>query len=64
MSTRRTLEIASNSLASALAGGWIAPDAMIVWEEAAPPPPVAGLARIDQRRYGDTTVTLLRPENA
>lgn len=58
------LGLGERALASALAGGWIAPDAMIVWEEAAPPPPVAGLARIDQRRYGDTTVTLLRPENA
>lgn len=58
------LGLGERALASALAGGWIAPDAMIVWEEAAPPPPVPGLARIDQRRYGDTTVTLLRPENA
>ena len=58
------LGLGERALASALAGGWIAPDAMIVWEEAAPPPPVAGLARIDQRRYGDTTVTLLRPEAA
>ncbi|QEU07606.1 16S rRNA (guanine(966)-N(2))-methyltransferase RsmD [Paracoccus yeei] len=58
------LGLGERALASALAGGWIAPNAMIVWEEAAPPPPVPGLARIDQRRYGDTTVTLLRPENA
>ncbi|MFV0382795.1 16S rRNA (guanine(966)-N(2))-methyltransferase RsmD [Paracoccus sp. (in: a-proteobacteria)] len=49
------------ALASALAGGWIAPQAMIVWEESTPPAPVAGLERIDQRKYGDTVVTLLRP---
>lgn len=53
--------LGEKALTNALAGGWIAPTAMIVWEEAAPPPPVAGLAQIDQRRYGDTVITLLRP---
>ncbi|AHM03804.1 16S rRNA (guanine(966)-N(2))-methyltransferase [Roseibacterium elongatum DSM 19469] len=47
---------------SALAGGWIAPGAMIVWEENAPPLPPAGLSQIDQRSYGGTTLTLLRAE--
>ncbi len=37
--------------------GWFAPDALIVWEEAAPPN-LTGLTFVDQRRYGDTTVTL------
>jgi len=53
--------LGEQALSLALAGGWIAPGAMIVWEEAAPPPAVEGLERIDQRKYGDTTVTLLRP---
>jgi len=53
--------LGERALSSALGGGWIAPGAMIVWEEAAPPPAVEGLERIDQRKYGDTTVTLLRP---
>lgn len=48
------------ALASAQEGGWIAPGAVVVWEEAAPPPPVPGLTPLDQRRYGDTVVTLLR----
>lgn len=52
------------ALANALAGGWIGPQAMVVWEEAAPPAAVAGLDQIDQRRYGDTTITLLRPRQA
>ncbi|MFT4012490.1 MAG: 16S rRNA (guanine(966)-N(2))-methyltransferase RsmD [Paracoccus sp. (in: a-proteobacteria)] len=56
--------LGERALASALAGGWIAPGAMVVWEEAAPPAPVPGLARIDQRQYGDTVITLLRPEPA
>ncbi|SMO95168.1 16S rRNA (guanine(966)-N(2))-methyltransferase RsmD [Paracoccus laeviglucosivorans] len=53
--------LGERALQSALAGGWIAPGAMVVWEEAAAPPPVAGLEQIDQRQYGDTVVTLLRP---
>lgn len=52
--------LGERALASAREGGWIAPGAMVVWEEAAPPPPVAGLDPFDQRRYGDTVVTLLR----
>ncbi|MDO5631746.1 MAG: 16S rRNA (guanine(966)-N(2))-methyltransferase RsmD [Paracoccus sp. (in: a-proteobacteria)] len=47
------------ALQSALDGGWIAPGATIVWEESRPPAPPAPLTRIDQRRYGDTLVTLL-----
>ena len=37
-----------------------APDALVVWEEDTAPLPPSGLAQIDQRRYGDTLVTLLR----
>jgi 16S rRNA (guanine966-N2)-methyltransferase len=51
------------ALAAALAGGWLAPGALVIWEEAAgplPPPPPAGLARLDRRRYGQTEVTILR----
>lgn len=52
--------LGESALASALAGGWIAPAALIAWEEDTPPLPSAGLTQIDQRRYGDTLVTLLR----
>jgi 16S rRNA (guanine966-N2)-methyltransferase len=48
------------ALASASAGRWLAPDALVVWEEGSPPPPPAGFAMLDQRRYGDTVVTLMR----
>ncbi len=41
-------------------GGWLAPDAIIVWEENAPMNAPAGFQRIDKRKYGDTHVTLLR----
>ncbi|WP_158965283.1 16S rRNA (guanine(966)-N(2))-methyltransferase RsmD [Chachezhania sediminis] len=40
--------------------GWIAPDALIVWEENAPMAAPAGFLPDESRRYGDTHVTLLR----
>ena len=48
------------ALTSCLAGGWLAPGALVVWEEGTPPaiPPAFDL--LDQRRYGDTWVTILR----
>lgn len=49
------------ALAAARNGGWIAPDAMIVWEEGTAPTPPEGFSLLDQRRYGDTFVTLLAP---
>ena len=47
------------ALQSALEGGWIAPGATVVWEEGRPPVPPAPLVQTDQRRYGDTLVTIL-----
>jgi len=41
-------------------GGWLAPDAFVVWEEGAPPAPPEGFRPLDQRRYGDTIVTILK----
>lgn len=48
------------ALAAASKGGWLAPGAMVVWEEGTPPQVPEGFATLDQRRYGDTVVTLLR----
>ena len=47
------------ALAVAQKGGWLAPGAVVVWEEAIAPTLPLGFARLDQRRYGDTVVTLL-----
>lgn len=47
------------ALASAVAQGWLAPHATVMWEESAPQTPPAGFALLDQRRYGDTWVTLM-----
>jgi 16S rRNA (guanine966-N2)-methyltransferase len=54
--------LGEKALASALSGGWIAPGALVVWEESAPPLPPAGLTLLDQRSYGGTVITLLRLE--
>lgn len=48
------------AIMSALEGGFVAPGAMIVWEESIPPKLPASLTQLDQRRYGDTLVTLAR----
>jgi 16S rRNA (guanine966-N2)-methyltransferase len=48
------------ALTAALARGWIAPGAMVVWEERASPALPEGFALADQRKYGDTVVTLLK----
>ncbi|TVS04641.1 MAG: 16S rRNA (guanine(966)-N(2))-methyltransferase RsmD [Rhodobacteraceae bacterium] len=47
------------ALASARAGGWLAPGARVVLEESAPQPAPEGFTLIDQRRYGETWLTLL-----
>lgn len=40
--------------------GWIAPDALVVWEENVAQVPPDGFRFEDTRRYGDTHITLLR----
>lgn len=52
--------LGQQALASARSGGWIAPGALVVWEEAAPMMPPPGLTLLDRRTYGGTTITLLR----
>jgi len=54
--------LGERALEAALAGGWIAPGALVVWEESAPVTAPAGLALLDQRRYGDTVITILERE--
>ncbi len=41
---------------------WIAPGALIIWEESTPPRPPAGFAQLDQRKYGDTLITVLQAD--
>lgn len=52
--------LGERALLAAHAGGWIAPGAMVVWEEGVAPPVPEGFSVTDQRKYGDTVVTLLK----
>jgi 16S rRNA (guanine966-N2)-methyltransferase len=51
--------LAEQALRSALDGGWLTPDALVVVEEAASSPfgPVEGLTQVERRDWGDTNVT-------
>ena len=53
-------DLGGKALIAAKDAGWLATDALIVWEESraqiAPP----GFTSLDQRRYGDTWVSFLR----
>lgn len=55
--------LGEKAVISALEGGWIAPDAMIIWEEARPPDIPAPLVLIDQRKYGDSIVSLAKVQD-
>ncbi|PWJ22207.1 16S rRNA (guanine(966)-N(2))-methyltransferase RsmD [Jannaschia seohaensis] len=46
------------AMAALLAQGWVAPGALIVWEDAAAPVLPEGLVQLDSRTYGGTVVTL------
>ncbi|TNC71822.1 RsmD family RNA methyltransferase [Rubellimicrobium roseum] len=50
------------ALGAALAGGWLTPGAVVVWEEAEPQMPLPGTALLDRRSYGGTWITLLGVE--
>ena len=55
--------LAERALASARDGGWLAPDALIVVEEAtqaAFKPPEEGFQELERRRYDDTELVFLR----
>ena len=56
--------LGGKTLASARDGGWIAPDAIIVLEHAAAEdiPAADWLRIIDQRRYGETMISIFRAE--
>jgi 16S rRNA (guanine966-N2)-methyltransferase len=52
--------LGERALSAAAQGRWLASGAMVVWEEGTAPPVPEGFALADQRKYGDTIVTLLR----
>ena len=54
------LGLGEKAMAAVLAGGWISQGAMVVWEDTVAPVPPSALDQLDQRRYGDTMVSLFR----
>ena len=57
------LGLGVKALASAQTAGWIAPNALIVWEESSAQPAPRGFTTLDSRRYGDSWVTFLRADS-
>ncbi len=55
-------KLGERALASATAGGWLVPGAVVIWEESAPQVPPPAFVLLDRRRYGETHLTLLRYE--
>ncbi len=52
--------LGARALGSAQAGGWLAPGAVVVWEESAAQEPSEGFTLLDHRQYGQTWLTILR----
>ena len=48
------------AIAAAIKGGWVASDALIVWEDSADIAPPDTLELLDQRKYGDTRISILQ----
>jgi len=48
------------ALKAATAGGWLADDALVVWEESTAQLAPSGFAQLDTRRYGDTHITIIQ----
>lgn len=55
-----SMGLGEKAIASALKNRWIAPGATIVWEDAKTPQITAPLSLIDQRKYGQSIVTIAR----
>lgn len=51
--------LGEKALKVAQAGGWIAEDALIIWEENAPMSPPEGYDLRDARKYGDSHITVM-----
>ena len=50
--------LGEKALNAAIKGGWIAPDALIVWEDNAAIELPDGIDLLDSRRYGDTIISI------
>ncbi len=54
--------LGERALNTAISGGWVAPDALIIWEESADVALPSGCNLLDQRKYGDTRISILELE--
>ena len=52
--------LGEQALAAAKAQGWVADDALVVWEESAMIAPPQGFTLQDQRQFGGTTISFLK----
>ena len=52
--------LGARALDSLARGGWLADEALIVWEESSEQEAPKGFTKLDARRYGDTWVTILQ----
>lgn len=52
-------DLGQKALSQAVAGGWVADDALIVWEESSPMAAPEGFSLQDTRKYGDTHIALM-----
>lgn len=55
--------LGERALSTARAGGWITDGALIIWEESSPQHPPDGYELHDQRKYGDTWITVLESKS-
>lgn len=51
--------LGERAIASLMDGGWLAPEALVVWEESTEKAAPEGLNRLDARKYGDTWIHVL-----
>ncbi len=52
--------LGEQAVATAIKGNWVAKDALIVWEDSAEIAPQDTLDLLDQRKYGDTRISILQ----
>ncbi|AUQ73243.1 16S rRNA (guanine(966)-N(2))-methyltransferase RsmD [Phaeobacter piscinae] len=55
--------LGQKALIAATKGGWLAEDALVIWEESSPMQAPEGFTLHDSRKYGDTHITLLWRES-
>jgi len=56
-------KMGERAIARAISGGWIAPNAIILWEEGGDITCPAELTQLDMRKYGDSRAYFLEYDN-